>query len=140
MSEVPPIPPVPPSSPMQPPPIPYATSQDDTNPEARNWAMVCHLASLSGYLTGLGFILGPLIVWAIKKDQHPFVDFHGREAMNFNISFTIYSIVAVILVFACVGFFLLPVVGVVWLVFTIIAAIKANSGERYRYPLTIRFF
>lgn len=122
-----------------PPPIPYATPMDiEPNPEARTFGMLCHLAALSTYFTGIGMVLGPLILWVIKKDQHPFVNEQGKEALNFNISFMIYHAVAVALCFVFVGFLILPIVHLVWLVLLIIAAINANSGKRYRYPMTIR--
>ena len=102
--------------------------------------MVCHLAGFAG-LTGIPFgnILGPLVVWLIKKDQSWFVNEQGKEAMNFQISLTIYAIVAAILIFVLIGIPLLVVVGIVWLVLMIMAAIKANEGVSYRYPLTLRF-
>ncbi len=111
----------------------------ETNKDARLWGMLCHLSALSGFVTGLGFIVGPLIVWLIKKDEFPFVNENGKESVNFQISMLIYAIVAGLLCFACIGFVLLPAVAIVDLVFLIIASMKANNGEHYRYPLTIRF-
>ena len=75
----------------------------------------------------------------IKKDEYPFVDDQGKEAVNFQISMLIYGIVAGLLIFACVGVVLLPAVVIVDVIFLLIAAVKANNGEHYRYPLTIRF-
>ena len=115
-------------------------SGNETNKDARMWAMFPHLAALLGFgVWGLGFVVGPLIVWLVKKDEFAFVDEHGKEAVNFQISMLIYMIIAGLLCFACVGFVLLPVVGIVDLIFLIVAAIKANNGEHYRYPLSIRF-
>lgn len=113
----------------------HETSKDD-----RMWALVCHLAGFAG-LTGIPFgnILGPLVVWLIKKDQSWFVNEQGKEAMNFQISLTIYAIVAAILIFVLIGIPLLFVLGIGWLVLMIMAAIKANEGVSYRYPLTLRF-
>ena len=115
------------------------TNQVETNKDARMWATFAHLAALAGYiLPAAGWILGPLVVWLIKKDEFPFVNEHGKEAMNFQISMFIYSIVAGLLCFVCVGFVLLGAVVVADIVFMILAAIKANQGQHFRYPLTIR--
>ena len=108
--------------------------------DERMWAMFCHLASLAGYV-GIPFanIIGPLIVWQIKKSESPLVDDQGKEALNFQISMTIYVLVGLVSICIGIGIVVLPVLGILGLVFTIIAAIKANQGEMYRYPLTIRF-
>lgn len=102
--------------------------------------MCCHLASLAKYTAiPLANILGPLIIWQIKKDQSPLVDDQGKEAVNFQISVTLYVLVGLLSLCVGVGFIVLPVLGIFDFVFTIIAAVKANQGEMYRYPLTIRF-
>jgi uncharacterized Tic20 family protein len=110
--------------------------------DARMWAMFCHLAGLAGFVIPviLSGIIAPLIVWQIKKDEHPFIDANGKEALNFQISIGIYALVSALLIpVFCIGAFLLAAVGIFDLVFIIIAALKANNGEPYRYPLTIRF-
>ncbi len=106
----------------------------------RTWAMFCHLASLS-VCVGIPFgnIIGPLVIWLIKKDEIAIVDEHGRESLNFQISLSIYSIIAFFLCFAFIGFLILPAILIAGLVFVIIATLNANKGEPYRYPLTIRF-
>ena len=105
--------------------------------DARMWGMFCHLAGLCGYIIPFGNILGPLIIWQLKKEDS-FVDDQGKEALNFQISIMIYVIVSALLMFLCIGIFLLIAVAIFNLVFLLIAAIKANDGESYRYPLTIR--
>ena len=110
--------------------------------EARMWAMFCHLAGVGGLLPIvpiIGSVIAPFIIWQIKKDDFEFVDKHGKEALNFQISILIYALVAGLLCFACVGFVLLPAVYILDVVFLLIAAIKANDGQHYLYPLTIRF-
>ena len=115
-------------------------SSEQVNRDACMWAMFCHLAGLCVFvLPVVGNIVGPLVIWQLKKDEHPFVDQQGKEALNFQISIMIYSLVSAVLTFICVGFFLLAAVGVIDLVFLLIAAVKANNGQSYRYPLTIRF-
>ena len=107
--------------------------------DARLWAMICHLAGLAGMVIPVvGNIVGPLIVWQIKKDMDPFVDRNGKEALNFQISMLIYGIVAGLLCTIFIGCFLLPLVGIADLVLLIIDSIKASNGEAYRYPVTIR--
>jgi len=116
----------------------------EMNREARTWAMICHLAGLAFLLPiapVIGSVIGPLIIWLIKKDQFPFVDEQGKEALNFQITMLIYGVVAGLLILACIGMILLPAVAVVDIVLVVIAAIKANDGFHYRYPypLIIRF-
>ena len=109
--------------------------------DSRLYGMLCHLLALT-MLIGipLGNILGPLVIWLIKKDMYPFVDDQGKESLNFQISMTIYAIVSGILMFVLIGFLLLPAVIIIDIVLVIIALIQANQGVAYRYPLTIRFF
>ena len=112
----------------------------EQNPEARKWAALCHIVALSGLIgNGVGFVLGPLVVWLIKKDEYPFVEEQGKEAINFQITMIIAAIVSGILTFVVIGFFLLVAVGIVMIAFPIVAAVKASNGEAYRYPFTIRF-
>jgi uncharacterized Tic20 family protein len=132
--------------PQGPPSVPPVAGPGQTdremNRDARMWAMLCHLAGLAFLVVpAIGSVIGPLIIWLIKKDQHPFVDEQGKEALNFQITMLIYGIVAGLLIFACVGVVLLPAVAIVDIVLLIIAAIKANDGYHYRYPryLIIRF-
>ncbi|HEY9601589.1 MAG TPA: DUF4870 domain-containing protein [Allocoleopsis sp.] len=150
----------------------------DNDQVARTWAMWCHLSALAwlplillgsiGILLPIPFlnIVGPLIVWLTKKEQHPFIDAHGKESLNFQISFTIYGVIAAIvfffviavtcgvglsntsssqllsqigLVLAVVGGVCSLIVGILQLVLIIFAAIKAKKGELYHYPFTLRF-
>lgn len=115
----------------------YVEAEDETE---RTWGMACHLAGLLG-LTGIPFgnIIGPLIVWLIKKDQMPFVDQEGKEALNFQISIFIYVSVSGLLTFLLIGIPLLVIVGIFYLVMTIYASVKSKSGQHYRYPFTLRF-
>ena len=114
-------------------------SSEQVGRDACMWAMFCHLAGLCAFvLPVVGNIVGPLILWQLKKDEYPFVDQQGKEALNFQISMTIYGLVSAALTFICVGFFLLAAVGVIDILFLLIAAVKANNGQSYRYPLAIR--
>lgn len=107
--------------------------------DARTWAMVCHLSALSGYFIPLGNILGPLIVWAIKKDEFAFVEAQGKEAINFQLSMTVAYLISIVLCLVFIGFILLGALTIYGLVMMIIAAIKTNDGIDFRYPHIIRF-
>src|ERR1700689_2058968 len=105
-----------------------------------NWGMMCHIAGLAMYVgIPFGNILAPLIIWLVKKDRDPNVDAQGRESLNFNISFTIYGMIAGLLCYVLIGFVALPLVLITHLILIIQATLKANKGERVRYPLTLRF-
>ncbi len=106
--------------------------------EEKQWAMFAHLSALVGFLIPFGSILGPLIIWQIKKAEMPFVDENGKEALNFQITVVIAVLACLLLSVILIGFLLLPIVGIAALVLTIMAGIKANNGETYRYPLTLR--
>ena len=108
--------------------------------DARTWAMLCHLGGLGVYIIPtVGHIIATLIFWLIKKDESPFVDDQGKEALNFQISITIYALISLLLTLVVIGIILLFAVGIFDLVMIIIAALKVNGGEKYRYPLCIRF-
>jgi hypothetical protein len=108
--------------------------------KARQWAMFCHIAGLAWMLWWLapviGGVVGTLIVWQVKKDDDPFIDQHGKRALNFQLSMLLY---AAALCLTIIGVFLTPVVGILDIVFTIIAALRASDGKDYQYPLTIPF-
>jgi uncharacterized protein len=108
-------------------------------PPDRTWDVLCHVSALAGFIIPLGNIIGPLIVWLIKKQELPSVDLHGKESLNFQISVTIYMLVSAILMLVLIGFLLMIVVAIGAIVLVVIAAIKAGNGEFYRYPLSIRF-
>ena len=107
--------------------------------EDKTWGMACHLAALAGLVIPFGNIIGPLVVWLMKKNESAFIDDQGKESLNFQISASIYMLVAAMSMFVLIGFILLPIVALATLIMTIIGAIRANNGEQYRYPLTIRF-
>ena len=116
------------------------------DPSPRQRALFAHLSALSAVVTGgLGAIIGPLVIWLVKKDTMPFVDDQGKEALNFNITVGIATLVLMflgtLLVIVLIGFlfyFMAFLVAIYWLVMTIIAGIKANEGVAYRYPFTLR--
>ncbi|MBI1313411.1 DUF4870 domain-containing protein [bacterium] len=104
------------------------------------WAMVLHLSQFAGYVAPvLGFVL-PILIWQVLKDDLPSLDRHGRIVMNWVISEVLYLAIAILLAFVAIGFVLVPVVGVLGVVFPVIGALKANGGTVWEYPLSIRFF
>ena len=137
----------------QPSPPPHAAAPSHASgigAEERQWAMFAHLAALvggiltAGWAASLGCVLGPLIIWMMKKETMPFVDDQGKEALNFNITVGIAFLALTVLSVVTLGIGLIVaiplwiVIGIAWLVFSIIAAIKANEGVAYRYPFTLR--
>lgn len=107
--------------------------------EERMWAVIVHLSALIGFMIPLGNVLGPLVVWLVKKEASPFVDRHGKEALNFSITVTIYAAISYLLIIVFIGALLLIALFLFWMVFLIMAAVKANEGNEFRYPLTLRF-
>lgn len=108
------------------------------NAEVRQWAMLCHFSAFFGLIFPFGNLLGPLILWQIKKETDPFIDAQGKEALNFQITVAIASMISILLMVVIIGFPLMVLVGAGALVLTIIAGIKANDGIAYRYPFTWR--
>jgi uncharacterized Tic20 family protein len=147
MVEPPPVPEVT-AAPPAPAPIPESGSTvlNDLNGLAteKNLAMFCHLSALVGGIAfsaiGLpvGNILGPLVIWLMKKDTMPLVNEHGKEALNFQITVSAVILACMALFFLILPIFLIPLVGLAALVLTIIGTIKASNGVLYRYPLTVR--
>jgi hypothetical protein len=133
-----------PGTPPQPPAPEIPTSSQSPQPSPamtpRNWCTLIHASGFAGiFLTGIGHIIAPLIIWLIKREDSPEIDATGRNVLNFQISFTIYALVAVFLTIVIIGAFLLPVVGILWIIFMIIGTVKSSNGEDYIYSLSIRF-
>ena len=105
----------------------------------KQWALAAHLSPLSGYFVPLGSVLGPLLVWLAKKDDSPLVADHARDALNFHISMLIWMAIAAFASLFIVGIPVLLALGIWDLVATIIGAVKASNGERWKYPLSIEF-
>ncbi len=108
---------------------------------ARSWCIGLHLSGLSGLILSfaLAHIVVPLVIWLVKRSDSPEIDATGKEVLNFQISYTIYSLIAGALCFVLIGLLILPILVVVWLVCIVIAAVKTSNGEPYSYPFTIRF-
>ena len=118
-----------------PPPLPAPAV---TN--VRLWSVFCHASALLGvFLHFPGHVLGPLIVWLAKRDESPQLDAHGKEAVNFQLSMLLYTVISGVFCLVLIGFVFLAILWVLNAVFVIIASIKASDGKFYRYPMTIRF-
>ena len=114
------------------------TEKKANNP-ANTWAMLCHLLGLCAFIgIPFGNIIGPLVVWLIKGKEFEFVNEQGKEALNFQISMTVYGFIAGILILVFIGWILLFALAIADIVFIIIASIKVNNGESYRYPYIFR--
>ena len=107
-------------------------------PDERTWGMIAHLAALAGFIVPFGNILGPLVVWRVKRDHSVFVAVEAKEALNFNITIAIGGIVCLVLLRFFIGVLFWAVLVLFWLIITIIAALKANEGIAYRYPFSLR--
>ena len=109
--------------------------------EARQWSMWIHLSGLCHFVVPIpgAAIIAPLILWSMKKEDSPYIDEHGKEAVNFQISILIYFVVSFVLCFVLIGAFLIPAVLLFQLIACIVVGLKANEGEIMRYPLSIRF-
>jgi uncharacterized Tic20 family protein len=124
-------------------------TQDPSHPSGladwvRTWGVFTHLSAFLAAFFALAFV-GPLVMWLIHRDDHPFLDHHGKEALNFNLSMLLYGVIGVAVSIVTIGIGLIVVIPlglalfVTWVVAPIIAATKASRGEGYRYPVTIRF-
>ena len=107
--------------------------------DERVWALLCHISAFACFVFPFGNIIAPLIVWVLKKDESPFIDDQGKEALNFQITVTIFFFISIILIFVVVVIPLLIGLFFFNIIFTIIAALKANDGEKYRYPINMKF-
>ena len=117
------------------PPLPGSSSSS----EIRTWCVLCHASALLGlFFHFLGHLLGPLVVWLIKRADSPEIDANGKESLNFQISMLIYDAVAAILCIVLIGIPILIALWVMNTVLVIIASIRTSEGKFYRYPFTIR--
>jgi uncharacterized Tic20 family protein len=128
------------------------TPVDPAEQNARTWNMLCHLSALAEFILPFGNILGPLIVWQLKKNEIPSVDVHGKESLNFQITVTLLAfLICIPLMLLMIGFELAPLIGIASLVvlviagikaaslvLLVIAGIKANNGEAFAYPFSLK--
>lgn len=129
-----------PPAPQQPyaaAPYAQAPGPDGLTADERTWGGAAHWSALIGAFVAMAF-LGPLLVMLVKGNTSAYVRAQAVESLNFQLTMLIAIAVSFVLVFLLIGFILLPIVGIWWLVFTIIGSVKSANGELYRYPLTLR--
>jgi len=115
------------------------TGETSVDPETRQWAMLLHLSQLAGYVIPFAGLIAPIIIWQMKKEQLPGIDVHGKIVANWIISSVIYFSICFVLSFLLIGIPMLIALTIVSIVFAVIGGIKANSGEVWKYPLSISF-
>jgi uncharacterized Tic20 family protein len=106
--------------------------------ETRTWAMLLHFSLLTGLAIPFAGLIAPIIIWQLKKEELPEIDAHGKMVLNFIISMLIYSVASVVLAFVFIGFILMLALAAIGIIFPIIGGIKANNGELWDYPLTLK--
>ena len=106
--------------------------------DERMWATFAHLGIIAGFIIPLGNVIAPLIIWLTQREKSSYVEAHAKEALNFQITASIFAIGAAILIFIFIGILLLALIGIAALVFGILGAMKANQGEMYQYPFSLR--
>ena len=107
--------------------------------EEKQTGMFLHLSQLLNFLIPFGGVIAPIVIWQMKKDEVPALDAHGKMIVNWMISGLIYSVVSFVLAFVLIGFLGFIALAIMGVVFPIVGAIKANNGELWEYPLTIKF-
>ena len=114
-----------------------AQTTTDLTSDERTWGILVHAVAFSGIVVPFGNILGPLVVWLVKKDESAFVDANGKQALNFQLTWTGILVLAGLTIFVGIGVLLVPIVALAWLVLVVLATVRASDGQVYDYPLTI---
>ena len=117
---------------------PIQPTENQTTKDKRTWAMLCHFSAFAGLIFPFGNFLAPLIIWLIKKEELAFVEDQGKEVLNFQISMTIYLLISGMLCFILIVIPIIIGLVIFSFIITIIAAINANDGKSYRYPINLR--
>jgi uncharacterized Tic20 family protein len=126
----------PPVTPQSVPPLPKLVAPSSEN----SFAVIMHLLGLAGLLMPFpgSNIIGPLVLWLLKRHESPLLERVGKEVINFQITYAIAFAVGAGLCLVLVGFLVLPLLFVAWLIFMILGAVKASNGEDFRYPVILR--
>ncbi len=110
---------------------------ESVSDEEQTWGVLLHASAFSGLVVPFGNVLGPLLVWLIKRDESTFIEESGKDALNFQLTWTMLMLGALLSLLVGVGFLLVPLVGVAWLVIVVLATVRASEREVYEYPLTL---
>jgi uncharacterized Tic20 family protein len=123
------------------PETPIFSKPERSKESVRSWCMGLHLSGLSGLLLPivLAHILVPLTIWLLKRSESDEIDRTGKEVLNFQISYTLYLLIAGVLIFILIGIFVFPLIFIAWILLPVLGAMRTNNGIHYIYPLTIRF-
>lgn len=108
-----------------------------TSSEERTWLLAAHLSALAGCVIPFGNMIGPLVVWLMKKNESPAIANAAKDALNFNISMSIYMVGATILSFVGIGLLLMIPLGLGWIIMVVMAAVKTSNNEPFKYPLSL---
>ncbi len=117
----------------------YQTPSALQTSEEKQMGLFLHLSQLANVILFPIGIVVPIVLWQTQKEKMPALDAHGKMVTNWLISSTIYAVVSFVLMFVLIGFLTIIAVALMGIVFPIIGAIKANNGELWEYPLTIKF-
>jgi uncharacterized Tic20 family protein len=117
----------------------YQPPQHLQTPDQKQMGLFLHLSQLLNIIIPFAGVIVPIVLWQVKKDEIPALDAHGKMVANWLISSLIYLAVSLVLTLVLIGILGFIAVGIMSVVFPIIGAIKANNGELWEYPLTIKF-
>lgn len=136
-----PAPTAPPAAPpaASPTASPAAGNLTEREHSVRQWAFLLHISGLAAFLLPLGGVLAPLLIWQLKRNEFPELDPHGKHAVNWGVSSTIYVIISLFLMMVFIGIPLLLGLLLMMVIFPVLAGVRANEGGLWDYPLTIRF-
>lgn len=101
--------------------------------------MFCHLAAFAGFFVPFGGVIGPLVIWLSKRDESTWINENGKTSLNFQLSMLLYMVLIAPLCLILIGIPLLIILGILKVVFVIIASVRASKGEEFKYPLAIPF-
>ncbi len=119
---------------------PSSREEDYMETDVNQWGMFIHLSQFCGYIVPLAGLIVPILLWQMKKNESEIIDQHGRIVLNWIITGFIFAIIFGLLCFVVIGIPLLIALAVVGIIFPIVGAVKANNGEVWSYPCSIKFF
>ena len=116
----------------------HVQDKPEVTPDERTWAMLAHLSALLGIVVPFGNAIAPFVVWRLRRGRSAFVSDQALESLNFNVTVLIAALACYLLTRVLIGILLFVVLVLYWLGTTVIAAVRAGEGIRYRHPVTLR--
>jgi uncharacterized Tic20 family protein len=116
----------------------HVQDKPEVTPDERTWAMLAHLSALLGIVVPFGNAIAPFVVWRVRRGRSAFVSDQALESLNFNVTVLIAALACYLLTRVLIGILLFVVLVLYWLGTTVIAAVRAGEGIRYRHPVTLR--